>query len=436
MVWELGSGIVVGGELVARISAAVEAERETIAGLIQELVRIPSVTGDEGAVQEVVATRMREQGLETDIWEPDPAELAPYAEHVGAFDTLTGRPNVVGTLRSAGNGRSLILNAHIDTVEPGDVARWTSPPFAAEIRDGAIYGRGALDMKAGLVTNLVALRALARAGLRPLGNVIVESTISEEDGGAGALAAILRGYRADAAIITEPTGLDTVIAQGGSLVFRLHLEGRSAHAAVRNEGVSAIEKFAVLHQGLLGFEARRNAAIDHPLYAQLPNKIAINVGTLRSGSWPSSVPEWLIAEGRAGLVPGEELQTFKGEFEAEVARIAASDPWLAEHPPRVEWFSGQFAPVEISPEDPLTKLVGEAHTAVTGTVSPTTGVTYGADMRHFVLFGEMPCLMYGAGDVQWAHYTDEHIVIDDVVTATKTIAVAIANWCGVEAVFA
>ncbi|CAA9565707.1 MAG: Acetylornithine deacetylase, partial [uncultured Thermomicrobiales bacterium] len=169
---------------IERIVAAVEERRDHLIALIQDLVRIASLTGEEGTIQATVAARMRDDGLETDVWEPDPAELAPYAEHVGASDSFAGRPNVVGTLRGTGGGRSLILNAHIDTVEPGDPATWTHPAFGAEIADGKVYGRGSCDMKAGLATNLVALVAVRAAGFAPRGDVIVQSVVSEEDGGA------------------------------------------------------------------------------------------------------------------------------------------------------------------------------------------------------------------------------------------------------------
>ncbi len=418
-------------ERVQRIMAAVDERRDELVAFVQELVRVPSVTGQEGEVQALVAARFRATGLETDVWEPDPAILAPYAEHVTMTD-FAGRPNVVGRLPGTGGGRSLILNAHIDTVEPGDPARWTHPPFAAEVTDGRLYGRGACDMKTGLATHLFALAAVRAAGYAPRGDVTVQSTISEEDGGAGALAAVLRGYRADAAIITEPTQLAVVPAQGGSLMFRLHVPGWSAHACVRDEGVSAVEKFALLHRALLAFETRRNAEIAHPLYAPIANKVPINVGVVRAGSWPSSVPEWLEAEGRAGLVPGEELDAFRDRFLAEVEAAAATDPFLRDHPPRVEWFSGQFAPAEVPADGPLARLLLDAHQAVTGGTPPVEAVTYGADMRHFVVFGDTPCLMYGAGDVRLAHYTDEHVELDELITSTKTIAVAIADWCGVD----
>jgi acetylornithine deacetylase len=415
---------------INRILAAVDARRPEMIAFLQEIVRVPSVTGEEGSVQAVVAAKMADLGLKVDLWEPIPDELAPHALHVGSFESLAGRPNVVGTHRGTGSGRSLILNAHVDVVDAGDPARWSHPPYAAEIHDGRVYGRGACDMKAGLAANLFALAAVQDAGVRLRGDVHVESVISEEDGGAGTLATILRGYRADAAVITEPTRLAVVPAQGGSLVFRLHVPGKSAHGCVRDEGVSAIEKFAYLHRALLEFEERRNSTIDHPLYAGIANKIPISIGVVKAGSWPSSVPESLIAEGRAGLVPGEMLDEFCAAFINVIDEAADADPWLRDHRPTVEWFSGQFAPAEVSVDAPVVNLISGAHAAATGERPAIGAATYGADMRHFVNYAGIPCVMYGAGDVRVAHFTDEHVPLDEVFAVARTIAVAISRWCG------
>lgn len=411
-----------------QVISTVEALADDAVSVLQEIVRTPSLTGSEGETQQIVARVMRDFGLDVDIWEPDAAELAPYAEHVGEFETFAGRPNVAGRYRGSGGGKSLILNGHIDTVEPGVRDQWDVDPFSGEIRDSRLMGRGSLDMKAGVVANIIAAAALKKIGWAPRGDLIVESVISEEDGGAGTLAAILRGYTADACIITEPTSLAIVVAQGGSLVFRIHVAGKSAHGAARNEGESAFEHFLPIFSELMALEADRNRRLDHPLYAGIANKIPINVGVVRSGAWPSSVPDWLIAEGRAGLVPGETLADFQAEFVAAVMKAAETDPWLAEHPPRVEWFSGQFAPAEIEPDHPLVQTVGDAHRAVTGHPTHIEAVTYGADMRHFVAAG-IPCLMYGADRVEGAHAPNESVAIDDMLTCARTVAVAAARWC-------
>jgi acetylornithine deacetylase len=412
-----------------RVITAVDDLASDATSLLQELVRTPSLTGAEETAQLVVAGFMREIGLDVDVWEPDPRELAPYAEHVGEFETMAGRPNVVGKWTGSGDGKSLILNGHIDTVEPGVREQWDVDPFSGELRDGRVIGRGSLDMKAGVVANLIAAAALRNAGWEPRGDLIVESVISEEDGGAGALATILRGYTADACIITEPTALDLVIAQGGSLVFRIHVAGKSAHGAARNEGESAFEHFLPIYEELVALEAARNRTLDHPLYAEIENKIPINVGVIQSGAWPSSVPDWLIAEGRAGLVPGETLEGFQAEFVAAVMKATARDPWLAEHPPRVEWFSGQFAPSEIAATHELVTEVSAAHRIVTGHTPAIRGVTYGADMRHYVNIAGIPCLMYGADHVEGAHAPNESVAIADMLTCAKTVAVMASEWC-------
>lgn len=412
------------------IRDAAETLRPSMVAALKELVQIPSQTGEEGLVQEAVARLMRDHGLDVDVWEPDAATLAPHAESVTLGSGFAGRPNVVGVYRGSGGGRSLILNGHIDTVEIGDRGAWRRDPLGGDVVDGRLYGRGACDMKGGVIANLFALRVLREVGIEPAGDVIVQSTISEEDGGAGALAAVLRGYVADAALISEPTNLAIVVAQGGSLMFRLVVPGLSAHACVRDEGVSAIEKFAYLHRGLLEFEARHNGEIAHPLYDGMVNKAPINIGTVRGGAWPSSVPEWLEAEGRAGLVPGESLAGMKRALSDEVARLADADPWLREHRPRIEWRDGHFAPAEVAVESPLVHTLSAAWRRVRRAEPAIEAVTYGADMRHFVLVGGMPCVMFGAGDVRLAHAPDEAIFLDDLVAAVAITATFTADWCG------
>ncbi len=336
-----------GSELAAAVRAAVDARREDAVWLLQELVRVPSVTGREGAVAKVVERAFSERDLEVDVWEATAGEMEPYLDHVGEQESYEDRPNVAGVRRGKGGGRSILLNAHTDTVAPGDPDTWKDDPFSGAVEGDLLYGRGSCDMKGGLVTYLVALDALSDLGITLGGDVTVAATVGEENGGLGALSTVLRGYGADAALITEPTRLALVPAQGGSLVFRLTLAGRSAHAAVRDEGVSALEKFVPIFEDLRELERERNEALSHPLYDGMRNKVPINVGVVRAGNWASTVPESLVAEGRVGLIPGEEVEPFKELVEDRISAVAGRDPWLREHPPKLEWFGGQFAPAEV-----------------------------------------------------------------------------------------
>jgi acetylornithine deacetylase len=417
--------------LAEAIARAVEDRRDEVVGLLQELVRVPSVTGDEGEVQKVIERAFRERGLDVDVWEATPEEVSPYREHVGEQSGYEDRPNVVGVRSGGGGGRSLLLNAHVDTVAGGDASAWDFDPFSGEVEGDLLYGRGSCDMKGGLVTHLVALDALSGLGIELRGDVSVAATVGEENGGLGTLSTVLRGYRADAALITEPTRLRLVPAQGGSLVFRLEVPGRSAHAAVRERGVSALEKFLPLFAELKGLEEERNATLHHPLYERLRNKVPINVGLVRAGNWASTVPESLVAEGRVGLIPGEEIEGFRETVSGRIFAAAERDPWLRENPPKLEWFGGQFAPAEVPSDAPICEALKRAHERVTGEEPAVEGVPYGADMRLFVRFGETPCVMYGAGDVNVAHAPNEHVSITDLTTATKTVACLLADWCGV-----
>lgn len=417
--------------LTAKIVKAVEAGRERTVALHQALVRTPSITGDEGAMAARTAEAFRERGLETETWAATAEEMRDYLEHVGEQPGYEGRLNVYGTRRGAGGGRSMLLNAHIDTVPEGDHALWTQPPFAANLVDGKVYGRGSCDMKGGLVTHLAALDALSAIGVTLKGDVSVAATVGEEDGGLGALSTVLRGHRADAVLVTEPTELALVTACEGSLVFRITITGRSAHAATRDEGVSALEKFLPIFADLQAFEKERNTSLRHPLYDVFPNKVPINVGVVRAGNWASTVPEQLEAEVRVGLLPGEELQAFKRLVIDRIMRAAARDPWLEAHPPAITFFGGQFIAAETPADVPLCEAVRQAHRAVTGKTPKTEAATYGADMRHFIAFGGMPCVMYGAGDIKLAHGPDENLPVEELLTATKTVACLLADWCGV-----
>ena len=413
------------------IVRTVEAQREDTVRLLQDLVRVPSVTGDEGAVQEVVTEAFRESGLAVERCEATPEQVSPHYGHVGVQTRFGNRPNIIGLKSGSGGGRSILLNAHMDTVENGHPGAWTHGPLSGAVAEGRLYGRGSCDMKGGLVTFVAALRALGELGVGLRGDVTVAATVGEEDGGVGALATILEGYRGDAALISEPTRLALVPAQAGSVVFRLKITGSAVHAAVRHRGVSAFEKFVPIFEDLRSLEREREAALSHPLFDGMEDKVPINVGIVRSGNWAVTVPESLEAEIRVGLLPGEQIGPLQALLQERITAVAHLDPWLREHPPEVEWFGGQTVPVEVPLDAPISEAVMRAHKRVTGAAPAVEGVSYGADMRLFIQFGGMPCVMYGAGDVGWAHSADEHIVIDDLLTASKTIACLLTEWCGV-----
>jgi acetylornithine deacetylase len=251
-------------------------------------------------------------------------------------------------------------------------------------------------MKAGLTANVFAVQAVQGLGFRPAADVILESVIGEESGGVGTLTTIVKGVKADATIITEPTHLRACPVQSGALTFRLKVAGRAIHACMKPHGVSAIEKFYPLLQAVQELERQRHLEYKNPLYEN-PNNIApISVGTIHGGDWPSTVPDGVIVEGRFGVLPGETMPDARRALVATLDRAVAADPWMKDHPPQLEWFEGQFE----SGQTPLTHPIVSPSSAATRKSSAMqlfTGVTYGSDLRLFTNHGNVPAVLYGPG---------------------------------------
>jgi len=438
---------------------ALGAERRVLGALdfdglvafLRELIAIPSLDAEETPAQRRLAAWMESAGLATDLWPIDFDELSRHPDwcHEVDRDEALGVVGWYGEKAAGGaaagrdSGRDLLLNGHIDVVPAGDEAAWTTPPWDPAVRDGRVYGRGAVDMKGGLACALFAAKAVRDAGVQLRGRLSVASVVGEEDGGTGTLATILRGHTADGAVVIEPTELSVISAQAGSLMFRLTIRGLSAHGCVREEGVNAIEKFWPLFAALRRLEADRcgvaaggqtRVAGDpgSSLFARHRLPWPIEVGTVRAGDWASNVPDTLVAEGRYGVAVGETVGAARRVFEEAIARAAAADSWLAEHPPEVEWWGGRFDPAVTDLDSPIVASVVDAAAAVTGSAPSIEGVTYGADMRLLVNVGGIPTVLFGPGDVRVAHMADEYVPIDQLRAAAQTLILTALRFCGVE----
>jgi acetylornithine deacetylase len=245
---------------------------------------------------------------------------------------------------------------------------------------------------------------------------------SEEDGGAGTLAAIRAGWTGDAAIVTEPTRLEIVTASAGAITFRLTVRGRAAHASTRLEGVSALEKLEVLHAALRADETRRNGAESDPRMRALGMPYPTIIGKVAGGDWASSVPDLVVAEGRYGVRLGQDCAGAFAELVDVVAQACATDGWLRDHPATVENVGGLFDSVEQPVELPLAAGLAAAASEVAGEAPAIVAVPYGSDMRLWVREGATPCVLYGPGDVRDAHAADESVALDEVVRCARTLA--------------
>ena len=413
------------------VDSVLAAGRDEQVRTLVDLVRIPSVVGT--AAEAGIVARVAElvRGAEVDLWPVPMAELVARPDFPGMEVSRTEAWGLVARLPGTGGGRSLMFNGHLDVVPPGDAGAWSDDPYSGRLVDGQVFGRGACDMKGGVVAALAAFRALRRAGVRLRGDVLFAAVVGEEDGGLGTYATLARGWRADACVITEPTGLDLLVANGGALTFRLRVPGRAAHASVRTSGVSAVEKFQPVFAALRELEAKRNATVD-PLMSRWRPAYPLEIGIVRAGDWSSTVPDLLVAEGRYGVALDEPVAAARAAFESAVVAASTADPWLAEHPVEVEWWGGQFASGCIPAGSDLVARMQRAHLAAGGNAEPDVyGAPYGSDLRLLTGLGGVPTLQYGPGDVALAHGPLESVPVDEVVTSARAFALLALDVCGV-----
>jgi len=417
--------------LEADILAAVEDCEAELTALLATLVRFPSLLGDEAAAQDFMEGLFQGMGLKTTRFSVRDAELAHlpgYSPSVGHWDR---HDNVVGTHRPRQvEGRSLILNGHIDVVPVGSEALWSTPPFQPLIQDGRMYGRGAGDMKAGIAAYITAFRVLQRLGLPPAAPVFLQSVVEEECTGNGALACLHRGFRAEAAIIPEPFAHTILHAQVGVLWLTVEVLGRPAHVMTARSGINAIEAAFALFQGLKRLEDEWNEQ-RHPAFADHPRPININLGRIQGGEWTSSVPTRCEVHIRVGFYPGMSVSEAKRAVEACIAQTAAEDPRLKGIHYAIGYAGLQAEPLLVDTGHPMIGVLGAAHERVFGSPAKLLASSATTDARFFDLYGNIPSTCYGPESAD-IHGIDESVSLESTLQVTKVLALFTARWCGVE----
>jgi acetylornithine deacetylase len=323
------------------VLAAVDDLESELVQLVSDTVQIPSINptypgesyeeilGGETKVAEFLKPVLEGLGLETDMWEAE-----------------KGRANLVGVLKGAGDGKSLILNGHTDVVPPGREEDWTSAePWSGKVSDGKIWGRGSCDMKGGNAAAVIALKALLNTGHRPKGDIIMEYVVGEEmmNTPAGTGAAIKRGYKADAAIVVEPSGppyrLAIIPASPGVFYMRVTVKGKAVHASLRDElvrsggqgaqvGVSSIDKAMIIYEGLRRLEEEWGQTKSHPMFSR-PGHFTLHPGLITGGpSGAFVISDESRIEYSIWHAPQDTEEQVKMEVETQIHRFAQTDPWL------------------------------------------------------------------------------------------------------------
>ena len=417
----------------AEVLALESIDEQSMVDSLVSLIRRPSITGSDAELelQHEHSDAMQSAGLDVDLWKFDLQQLRDDPRYPGAE---VPRSEGFGLVGASGDGvPALILQGHIDVVPTGDVDNWHDrDPFSGRISGpgrGAVHGRGACDMKAGVAVNLAVVRAIAASGITLERPLAVHSVISEEDGGLGAFGTLLRGHGGDAAVLTEPTSGRIVTACAGALTFEIRVTGRAAHGSTRLEGVSALDAFLPINMAIRSLEGVRNQNPD-PIFSGYDLPYPISIGKIQAGDWASSVPDLLVAEGRLGVQLGEDPAAARAEFERMLADSCAADPWLRDHPVSLSWPGGQFSSGSIESDHSLVGDVTDAISTVSGTRPRLQGAPYGSDLRLYSGIGGIPTLHFGPGDVRYAHAPREQVDIDEVVAVARALTLLAVRRCG------
>lgn len=379
-------------------------------------------------MQDRVRKELELLGADIFSWEPSNSELQRSTGYAQMRDSYEGAPILVGRLAGVGgNGRSLILNGHVDVVSAEPTSWWHSDPFEPTVRDGKLYGRGALDMKAGITAMVFSAMAVQRAGLTLNQDLLIEAVIEEECAGNGTLACFERGYRADGALLLEPQPA-AVIAHMGVHWFRIRVAGEPAHASGGGTTINPIDKAIPLLQALRNLEEELNSAPAPPPFDQLEHPVNFNFGTIHAGDWPSNVPAECAIEVRAAFFPGEAPEEAEARIIECIRAASERDTWLSKNPPVVEFHGMRAEGVTTSPSNELIETLGVAHRAVTGNDLRTRVSTATSDLRFFLLEG-IPATCYGPTGGN-AHAPNEFVDLESLKDVTRVAAELIVRWCG------
>jgi acetylornithine deacetylase len=421
-------------DLKNQITRKIDSMTDEIFQGIQRLVRIPSVVGHEGEAQEWMAELYRSLGLKIIKLVPKKEELIqhPAYSEIG-FPYDESRPNIVGILRGSGAGNSLILNGHIDVVSPEPIETWDrGDPWSGTIEGNHLYGRGAADMKSGLLSNFFSLKSILDLGLKPKGDIILESVIEEEAGGSGGtLAAFLAGFRADAMIIPEPLNLQIITAHPGINYFRVRVIGKTAHAGQSHLGINAIGKLTKIYERLCGLDQERAERKRNAFFEKMTGRSCnLNIGTFRAGDWVSTVAGWAQLEARISYLPDEGEDEMKREVEQAIMEVAARDEWLKDHRPQIEWFGWRAQPWLQDLNVPVIQQFLRTASEVLSVTPEIAASTVGLDTR-FGHFFDVPSFVFGpVGGL--LHCSNEYVELDSVTKTIKVLAAFIVDWCRVE----
>lgn len=420
-----------GGAGDIRVRNAVDALTPEMESLLADLIRFESLSGHEGPMTRFLAEFGAAHGLGVDLWQASESDVVGIAPLPPRHLPLEGRPTLVLRLPGTRRGPSLIFNAHSDVVPAPDAPSWRHPPFAGAVDAERIYGRGACDTKGPLVSALWSMLALKRAFPAGLaGDVLLEVIPGEEDCvGLGTLTSIARGWRADAAVILEPTQNQPRCASRGGCRFEITATGRAVHGTVKWLGVDAIGIIHQVQTALAAMEGRWNDRAADELFAPYPFARPMTLDRIEGGArgWQGMVCDRCSCAGYLELLPRDDIATMQRRFRDDLLReVCGIDPSRL----RVE-FSEVYSGHRTGPAGPLCnaalRALNDLNTAApawNGWAAFNSGCEAGIRWMMY----ETQTLVWGPGDLSQAHAADEFVGRAELRAAAGMFARLAIRW--------
>ena len=394
------------------------------------LVAEPSTLENEASVLRVMEKELTKLSFDPVRVPIDPVTLSEHLGFAPVPWSYDGRYNVVARREaSAGGGRSALFNGHLDVVSPEPRILWNTDPFEPVERDGWLYGRGAGDMKSGVAAMTYAVHAVEKAGFGFKAPVTIETVIEEECSGNGALACVAAGHDAEAVLIPEPMGLAILTAQLGVLWFKVSLTGVPRHVHEAQAGVNAIEKCIPLIAALRDLEAEMNQEV-HPIYEGIQHPINLNIGIIKGGDWPSTVPAAAEFHCRLSFFPGKTYDQTRQRIVDTIAQATQADPWLAENQPKVEFYGFRSEGHVVDRNQPAFNTLNDCHREINGQDAGELISTATTDVRAFYYYTQAQATCYGPV-AENIHAANERVNIESVIHTAKVYTLFLARWCGI-----
>jgi len=393
-----------------RVDIGAYFEAEEVVELTRDLIRIPShvdAPGREAEMARFIHRFCSTRGLD--------AAIVPVDGE---------RANVMATVRGSGGGRTLLLNGHIDTVPPYDM---TIEPYGAELRDGFVWGRGASDMKGAIASMLIAMLALKRSGQVLAGDLVFSGVIGEEERSEGSEYLVKSGFKADGAVVGEPSNYEYALGHRGLEWLDIRFKGKAAHGGMPSLGVNAISKAAKFIR-----------AVEDSLYPLLAERFdermgpsVMNLGRIEGGTQPSTVADWCSLRIDRRYIPGESVQTVLAEFQGVIDRLKAEDPDFDATIERMpnNMLTLDHVYLSTPAEAPIALAVKAALARRIGREPEMTRRRGWTDAALLSAYAGIPTIVTGPGDIKYSHTADERVPVAQLVDYVSIYGDIAQDFC-------